>query len=312
MAGSFMTRAMSTPISHATTAGLLLGAVQAAFFTLRARGSLGMEASAHAGLVILVGLVGFVVGTVTWWLFVARRKPAQMSVSRGIIIGALCVVISTAMFPIAQLVTMLVSGMRTESPGNLMEAAGEGALLGVAGIALSLVSGWMNVLAAMIVGGMLTYWYRRGAGAVPPDRFPESEQAPLGRMASAHGRKQRMFGYVAVVLLLLIIPVKLLRYGSAAGQIVVGVAPSLLGPAGLLFLLLSSPGRLSKLTAVQMGILVGAVSVSLEVVQLVPRPGILGRVRYTFDVLDLVATLVSVSVAAVVAGVVLRGSRAGK
>ncbi len=140
-----------------------------------------MEASAHAGLVILVGLVGFVVGTVTWWLFVARRKPDRLPVARGVIIGALCVVISTAMFPIAQVVTMLVSGMRTESPGNLMEVAGEGALLGVAGIALTLVSGWMNVLAAMIVGGILAYWYRRGAGAVPPDLFPESEQAPPGR-----------------------------------------------------------------------------------------------------------------------------------
>jgi hypothetical protein len=130
--------------------------------------------------------------------------------------------------------------------------------------------------------------------------------------ASAHGRKQRMLGYVGVVLLLLIIAVKLLRYVSSAGQILVGVAPSLLGPAGFFFLLLSSPGRLSKLTLVQMAILVGAVSVGLEVIQLVPRPGILGRVRYTFDVLDLVATLVSVSVAAVVAAVVLRGNGAGK
>jgi len=125
--------------------------------------------------------------------------------------------------------------------------------------------------------------------------------------ASEHGRRQRILGYVGVVLLLLIIPVKLLRNGSGAGQILVGVAPSLLGPSGLLFLLLSSPGRLSKLTVAQLGILVGAVSVGLELVQLVPRPGLFGSVRYTFDVFDLVATLVSVSVAAVVAGVVLRG-----
>jgi hypothetical protein len=130
--------------------------------------------------------------------------------------------------------------------------------------------------------------------------------------ASEHGRRQRILGYVGVVLLLLIIPVKLLRYGSGTGQILVGVAPSLLGPSGLLFLLLSSPGRLSKLTVAQLGILVGVVSVGLELVQMVPRPGLFGRVRYTFDVFDLVATLVSVSVATVVAGVVLRGGGAVK
>lgn len=85
----------------------------------------------------------------------------------------------------------------------------------------------------------------------------------------------------------------------------VGVAPSLLGPSGLLFLLLSSPGRLSKLTLVQRAILVGAISVGLELAQLLPRPGILARVRYTFDVLDLLAMVVSVSVSAAIAGLVL-------
>jgi hypothetical protein len=125
--------------------------------------------------------MGFLAGAVTWWLFVARRKPAETSVSRGVIIGALSSVISTALFPFAQLVTMLISGLRTESVGNMMEAAGEGALYGVAGVALSLLSGWMEVLAAMIVGGMLVYWYRRGAGSVPSDQFPEREQAPSGR-----------------------------------------------------------------------------------------------------------------------------------
>ena len=128
---------------------------------------------------------------------------------------------------------------------------------------------------------------------------------------SARGRRQQVLGYVGAVLLLLIIPVKLLRYWSPTGQMIVGVAPSLLGPSGLLFLLLSSPGRLSKLTLVQMAILVGAMSVGLELAQLLPRPGILGRVPYTFDVLDLLATVLSVSVSAAIAGPVLRrgGSR---
>ena len=54
-------------------------------------------------------------------------------------------------------------------------------------------------------------------------------------LSSQDGRR-RTLGYIGLVLLLLIIPVKLLRYGSAAGQVLVGVAPSLLGPSGLLFI----------------------------------------------------------------------------
>lgn len=181
MAGSFMTRAMSTPISRATTAGFLLGAVQGIYFSLQARGLLGTDASAFAVLVLRVALAGFVVGALAWWLFVARREPARTSVSRGVLVGALIVVVSTALFPIAQVVTMLASGMRTESAGNLAQAAGEGALLGVAGVVISLLSGWVNLLVAMIAGGILAYWHRRGASSAPPAWFPESEQAPPGR-----------------------------------------------------------------------------------------------------------------------------------
>ncbi len=122
---------------------------------------------------------------------------------------------------------------------------------------------------------------------------------------SAHGRRQRVLGYVGAALLLLIIPVKLLRYWPTTGQILVGVAPSLLGPSGVLFLLLSSPGRSSKLTPVQMAILIGAISVGLELAQLLPRPGILAMASYTFDVLDLLATVLSVSASAAIAGLVL-------
>jgi hypothetical protein len=114
------------------------------------------------------------------------------------------------------------------------------------------------------------------------------------------------------VLLLLIIPVKLLRHSSVAGSMAVGVAPSLLGPSGLLFLVLSSQGRLSKLTVAQTTLLVGAISVGLELAQLLPRPGILNRVRYTFDVLDLLATLAAVGASSVIARVVLGESGQGK
>ncbi|MBE3064309.1 MAG: hypothetical protein IMZ69_04750 [Spirochaetes bacterium] len=118
-------------------------------------------------------------------------------------------------------------------------------------------------------------------------------------------RERHTLGYVGAVLLLLIIPVKLFRYSSAAGSLAVGVAPSLLGSSGLLFLLLSSPGRLSRLTVAQTAMLAGAISVGLELVQLLPRPGILNRVRYTFDVLDVVATLAAVGVSSVIAKAVL-------
>jgi hypothetical protein len=68
---------------------------------------------------------------------------------------------------------------------------------------------------------------------------------------------------------------------------------------------------LSQLTVTQLVILVGAASVGLELAQLLPRPGIFARVHYTFDVLDLIATAVSVSISALVVGVVLRrGGRA--
>jgi hypothetical protein len=133
----------------------------------------------------------------------------------------------------------------------------------------------------------------------------------MHRLLSAQAGRRRTLGYIGLVLLLLIIPVKLLRYGPASGQVLVGVAPSLLGPSGLLLMLPSSRGKVSQLTVTQLGILVGAVSVGLELAQLLPRPGILARVHYTFDVLDLVATVVSVSIAALVAAVVLRrGGRA--
>jgi hypothetical protein len=128
----------------------------------------------------------------------------------------------------------------------------------------------------------------------------------------ARGRREQVLGYVGAVLLLLIIPVKLLRYWSPSGQLMVGVAPSLLGPSGLLFLLLSSPGRLSKLTLAQMTVLVGAISIGLELAQLLPRPGILRMVPYTFDVLDLLATVLSVSASAAVAETVLRRGRSGR
>lgn len=131
----------------------------------------------------------------------------------------------------------------------------------------------------------------------------------LDSLASVHGGRRRVLGYIGALLLLLLIPVKLLRFGSAAGQVWLDLAPSLLGPLGLFFFLTSAGGKLARLTVPQMAILVGVVAVGLELVQLVPRPGILARVRYTFDVLDLVASVLSVALGALVVGAMIHRGR---
>jgi hypothetical protein len=111
-------------------------------------------------------------------------------------------------------------------------------------------------------------------------------------------RNRRLCGWIGAVCLFLIIPIKLLRIFTSCGAApAVGFAPSILGPPGLLFLLLSSAGRLSRLTLAQTTLLVGMLAVGLEFMQLLPRPGILARVSYTFDPLDLAASLCSLVIA---------------
>lgn len=91
---------------------------------------------------------------------------------------------------------------------------------------------------------------------------------------------------------------------------IVGITPSILGLAGLLFLLLSSSSpRPARLTLIQTTFLVGAIGLGLEFIQLVPRPGILARVHYTFDWLDVAATLFSVAVGYVVARLLISSKR---
>jgi len=112
-----------------------------------------------------------------------------------------------------------------------------------------------------------------------------------------------LFWWMGSICLLLIIPIKAIRWVhlSVATTILIGIAPSLLGPAGLLFLTLSSSGRLSRLTLVQITLLVTAIALGLEFVQLIPRSGILARVHYTFDWLDIAASIFSVCVGYLVA-----------
>ena len=109
-------------------------------------------------------------------------------------------------------------------------------------------------------------------------------------------RIKRMFGWLGSICLLLIIPIKLIRIvdQGVAATTVIRVAPSILGPLGLLFLILSSSGKLSKLTLLQTTLLVAGIALMLEFAQLLPRPGFLQNIHYTFDWLDVVASLLSI------------------
>jgi hypothetical protein len=120
-------------------------------------------------------------------------------------------------------------------------------------------------------------------------------------------RTSRLFGWMGTICLFAILVIKGIRFaGHAAGSLVVGIAPSALGPAGLLLLLLSSPGRLSRLSLLQMTLLVAGISVAVEFAQLLPRPGFLARALYVFDPYDLGATLGGVLISWAVAAAILR------
>jgi hypothetical protein len=107
------------------------------------------------------------------------------------------------------------------------------------------------------------------------------------------------FGILGILCLSFIIPIKALRWAqlSIADSMIVGVAPSLLAPAGFMFLILASSGRLSRLTLPQLTMSMAIVSLLVEFGQLLPRPGMLAHLHYTFDWLDIAASVMSVSVA---------------
>jgi len=119
---------------------------------------------------------------------------------------------------------------------------------------------------------------------------------------------KRLFGWIGLICLLLIIPVKALRFAddSTSNTFLVGIAPSFLGPAGLFFLILSGSGRLSRLPLLQVAGLAAVVALGLEFAQLLPHPGILVNVRYTFDWLDILASLLSISVGYLIASTITR------
>jgi hypothetical protein len=121
------------------------------------------------------------------------------------------------------------------------------------------------------------------------------------------GARNHIFGWMGTILLFGILPIKLIRFEHRAStSFLIGVAPSALGPAGLLFLLLSSPGWISRFSLLRVTLLVAILSMALEFMQLLPRPGMLANAHYTFDYYDLAATALSVMIAYFVALGILR------
>jgi len=115
-------------------------------------------------------------------------------------------------------------------------------------------------------------------------------------------RIKYLFGWIGAICLLLIIPVKAILWVDIGFiKTIIGIVPSFLGPTGLFFLLLSSTGKLSRLTLIQAWIITGIVALGLEFAQLLPRPGILARVKYTFDWLDIITSLISLVIAYLIA-----------
>ena len=116
------------------------------------------------------------------------------------------------------------------------------------------------------------------------------------------------FGWLGTIILLLIIPIKVFRFFeiSYLSQLIIGIAPSLLGPAGLLFLILSSKSKHLNLSIIQSSILVSLIAIGLEFAQLLPRPGFLKYIHYTFDWLDIISSLISVIVAYIFAKILVK------
>lgn len=120
--------------------------------------------------------------------------------------------------------------------------------------------------------------------------------------ARASATSELVFGWLGVILLFAILPIKLLRFTHhGAGSLVMGMAPSIFGPAGFLFMLLSNSKRVARWGLRRIALFVAFVAVALEFAQLIPRHGIFARVHYTFDYADLFASVASVVLAFVIA-----------
>lgn len=124
----------------------------------------------------------------------------------------------------------------------------------------------------------------------------------MGLADTASLRLKRTYGWIGLVCWILILPAKGARYLHVGlDPMLVGIAPSLLGPAGLLLVILSNEGRFAGLTIRQATLMAGTIAIGLECAQILPWV----RRIYRFDWLDVAATLLSL-VAGALASVSLR------
>jgi hypothetical protein len=108
---------------------------------------------------------------------------------------------------------------------------------------------------------------------------------------------KRMYGWIGIACWLLILPVKVARrFDMGISPEIIGVAPNLLGPAGLMLVILSNERRFARLTTIQAGLMAGIIALGLEFAQILP--GV--RRIYRFDWLDVAATLCSLCAGALI------------
>jgi len=106
---------------------------------------------------------------------------------------------------------------------------------------------------------------------------------------------KKYFAIIGLILLIFIIPIKLSRFlNIALNEFIINNSPSLLGPSGLLFIILGSKGRFAKLSLLQATSLTLIIALLLELSQLVFRIKIISNNLYTFDIVDLLLSIVSI------------------
>jgi len=115
-------------------------------------------------------------------------------------------------------------------------------------------------------------------------------------------KKQKLYRWLGSTLLLLIIPIKIIRVINLSdlNKFIIGISPSILGPAGLIFFLQSGTGILSKLSLNQITAIVVIIALTLEFSQLFSWPWNLLKAKYTFDWYDVYSTIISIFIGHVI------------
>jgi VanZ family protein len=112
---------------------------------------------------------------------------------------------------------------------------------------------------------------------------------------------KRIYGRIGAACWLLILPAKLARrFEWGVPDAVIDAAPSFLGTAGLLLVLLSNHGRLSRLTITQAWLATAGIALAAESAQLFCS-------LYRFDWIDVAATLAGAGAGALLAAALRQG-----